>query len=184
MAVGSMRNELICWCTNFRIARLQDMHAVASRLLRGVAREIGSAHQLGDVRAFPADDDHPDAHADLEDFLVPHETEVGDCLAQLLGDFKGLAFVALHEQYAEFVATEARKSVGPADVVLERCPELEQEAVAGHVSAGVVYDLELVEIEEHDGVCAVLGFGEAVLIVEAVLELAAVTCRSEQICEC
>src|SRR5882762_2757211 len=92
---------------NFRIARFQDVYAVASRLLRRVAREIGCAHQLAGVRAFPADDDHPDAHADLEDLLVPYETEVGDCLAQLLGDFIRLAFVALHEQHAEFVATEA-----------------------------------------------------------------------------
>src|SRR5207245_7384462 len=63
---------------NFGVARLQDVHAVAPRLLRGVAREIGCAHQLADVRAFPSDYDHPDAHADLEDFLVPYETEVDD----------------------------------------------------------------------------------------------------------
>ena len=47
--------------------------------------------------------------------------------------------------------------------------------------AGVVHDLELVEIEEHDGVRAVLRFGEAEQIVEAVLELAAVQEPGERI---
>jgi len=66
------------------------------------------------------------------------------------GDFICFAFVALHEQHAEFIAAEARKRVGPAECVLECRPSWSRRLSPAMCPQVSFTNLELVEIEEHE----------------------------------
>jgi len=57
---------------------------------------------------------------------------------------------ALHaEQHAELVAAEASDQAAIADDILEQARRVAQQSVSGGVAAGVVDDLELVEIGKY-----------------------------------
>ena len=72
---------------------------------------------------------------------------VGDRAAHVVGDLPRLVERAADQQHAELVAAEARHGVGVAHRVAQQLGDFAQHAVAGEVAAGVVDDLEAVEIE-------------------------------------
>jgi len=82
---------------------------------------------------------------DVQHPVAPHEAELTDRLAQVLGDAAGGVERAVGEQHAELVAAETRQQVGGADAGLHDAGDLLEEPVAGLMAAGVVDDLELVE---------------------------------------
>ncbi len=116
-----------------------------------------------------------DRNADLEDAFLPDEAEVADGLAQALGDALRGVGRAVAEQHAELVSAQARQDVGGADARLHDARHLLQQAVAGLVPAGVVDDLELVEVEVQQHVAQVLGLARRLQrLAEPELELATV----------
>ena len=52
----------------------------------------------------------------------------------------------LHQQ-AEFITAETGQRVAFSDVLLQQLTKLAQQLIAGHVAAGVIYQLELIQIE-------------------------------------
>ena len=90
-----------------------------------------------------------DRDADVHDAVLPDEAEVADRLAQVLGDALRRVERAVLQQHAELVAAEAGERVGRADAGLHDARDLLEQPVAGLVTAGVVDDLELVEVEVH-----------------------------------
>ena len=91
--------------------------------------------------------DDADAGADLHRVRAPLEAQVVDRLAQRVGDAQRLFRRAVLEQHAELVAAEAREHVVRAHARLQQPGDLAQQLVAGRVAAGVVDDLELVEVD-------------------------------------
>ncbi len=88
-----------------------------------------------------------DRHADVHDAVLPHEAEIADGLPQVLGDpLRGLERAVL-QQDAELVSAQACERVGGADAGLHYARDLLEQPVARLMPAGVVDDLELVEIE-------------------------------------
>ena len=118
--------------------------------------------------------DEADAHADGECALVRDEMEVRDCLPQVLGNARGVLDRAVLEQHAELVATEPRQRVAFAQALLQHGADLPHELVAGRMAAGVVDDLELVEVEIHHRVMPALLARAGERAVQAMLELAPV----------
>ena len=88
--------------------------------------------------------------------VLPDEMEIGDGLRSASRDAdRGLGRAVL-EQHAELVAAQARQRVAFAQPRPQHDADLAQQLVAGRVAAGVVDELELVEIEiEHRVVAAV-----------------------------
>ena len=80
-------------------------------------------------------------------FCSQLEAVVAHRLADLLGDARGLLERAMLRQDAEFVAAEPRDDVGRTHVPLQQRGDVPQQAVAGRVPAGVVHDLELVQVD-------------------------------------
>ena len=135
------------------VARRVDLH-VAALLLRHVAGGIRRRDHVLDRAALARDLDEADAHADVEDLVLPDEAVVGHGAHQVVGDLARLVERAARQQDAELVAAEAADGVGVAHRLLEQPGNLAQHAVAGGVATLVVHRLEAVEVEvaEHAAV--------------------------------
>ena len=156
------------------VARRVHRHAARAFFLRGVAGRIRGGEQLLDRAGFAADLDEADGHADVEHAVVPDEAIRGDRAAHVVGDLPRLVERTADQQHAELVAAEARDRVRIAHRFAQQLGDFAQHAVAGQVAAGVVDDLEAVEVEVTQHVrrlAAPRGFGR---FVETALELAPV----------
>ena len=163
------------------VARGVHGHAARAFLLRDVAGRIRGGEQLLDRACFAADLDEADRHADVEHAVVPDEAIRGDRAAHVVGDLPRLVERAADQQHAELVAAEARDRVRVAHRFAQQLRDFAQHAVAGEMAAGVVDDLEAIEIEvtQHvRGVATPRGFDR---FVEAALELAPVHEAGERI---
>ena len=97
-----------------------------------------------------------------------------DRLAQRLGDPRRVLDLAVLQQHAELVAAQSRERVAFAQALLQHDADLAHEFVARGVAAGVVDDLELVEVEIHHRVVAALLARARERAIQAMLELAPV----------
>ncbi len=91
---------------------------------------------------------HAYADAGRERLRFPLEDEIAQARAQALGDTFDTRLVVAVQQHAELVATQPRERVLALQACLEAQRDLAQHGVAGCVAAGIVDDLEAVEIEE------------------------------------
>ena len=100
-----------------------------------------------DALAGAVDLDDADADADVHRAVLPLEAVLANRLAQAVGDLRGAIGGAILQQDAELIAAETRDRVAGADARLQNAGDLLQQAIAGLVAAGVVDELELIEIE-------------------------------------
>ena len=75
--------------------------------------------------------------------------EVRDVLSQLIGNAQRVIRRAVLEEHAELVASQAGERIALAQALEQHGADLAYELVAGGVTAGVVDDLELVQVEIH-----------------------------------
>jgi hypothetical protein len=126
---------------------LVDVHAVAPQVLGRIAGDIGRGQQVLDALGFLVDRDQADRRADLESRILRHEAVIPDGQAHVVGDLDSALQRALLEQHAELVTAEARNGIRAPHHPADQGRDLLKQLVAGGVSAGVVDDLELVEID-------------------------------------
>ncbi len=124
-----------------------ELDAVATAILGRVAGHVGGTQQRRGTLDVGAHLDHADARADRERRTVPAETMVADGLPHRVGDAARLLERAIGEQHAELIAAEARDHVTAAHACLDQARDLADQPVAGRVAAGVVDELELVEVD-------------------------------------
>src|SRR5690606_15785111 len=115
-----------------------------------------------------------DARAEAERAVVPHELELADQLAERLRRAQRLVHRAALEQHPELVAAEPRERIAPANLRLQQRADLLQQLVARAVTARVVDDLELVEVDMQDRVRRLPRLRALQSPFEPTLELAAV----------
>ena len=75
--------------------------------------------------------------------------EVRDVLSQLIGNAQRVIRRAVLEEHAELVTPQAGERVALAQALEQHGADLAHELVAGGVTAGVIDDLELVQVEIH-----------------------------------
>ena len=150
------------------------MDAVASGLLGRGAGAVRGAQQRGHVLVVGGDRYHADTDAEPESTVVPQELVVADRRPQVFGGLQCLLDIAALQQHTELVAAEPRQGIAPADLRLEQIAELMQQGIAGAVAAGVVDDLELVEVQVQQRIGCLAGFRALQRPLEAALELAPV----------
>ena len=136
----------------FAVAALVDLDAVAALVLGRIAGDVGGAEQRRDALGIRRDLDDADARADRHRVAGPDEAVIADRLAHRLGDRAGLFQRAAFQQHAELVAAEPRDHVDGAHARLDQRGDLADQPVAGRVAAGVVDQLELVQVDVEQGV--------------------------------
>ena len=138
------------------VVRAIELDAIAPLLLRHIASRIGRAEHIGEVVHPVRDVDDPDARADAERIAFADKAKLGDALPQLVGDANGLVHRTVFKQYAEFVAAQTGQRIAFAHLLLQQRAHLPQQLIAGGMSAGIVDDLELIEIQVHHHVLSPL----------------------------
>src|SRR5690606_21542881 len=133
---------------------LVDMNAVAAAVLGRIAGAVGGAEQRPERLGMLVDGDQADAGTDGETLALPTEAKLVDRLAYAFGDQHCLAQRAVHEQNAKLIAAQTGKHVGLAYTVLEQLAQLAQQLVPGGMTAGVVDDLELIQVHVAEDVLA------------------------------
>src|SRR6266446_113232 len=118
---------------------------------------------------------YPNARADAERSAFADKAEVGYALLQIVGDANGLMHRTVFEQYAEFVPAQAGKRISLAHLLFQQRAHLPKQLIAGGMSAGIVDDLELIEIEIHHYVLSPLIGGCVQSELETVFKLRAVS---------
>src|SRR4029077_1063056 len=127
--------------------RLVYVDAVAASVLGGVTGNVRRAHDVGDILSARGDRHDADARAHRQRARAPDEAEVTNRLAYALGDAGRLLERTTLEKNAELIATEARDDVRSAHARLQHSRDIAQQAVPRRVAAGVVDELELVEVD-------------------------------------
>ncbi len=159
----------------------EAVHAVAAAFLGRGAGAVGGRDDRRHVLVVGSDRHHADRRAETEHAIFPGEAEIPDGLAQHLGGAQRFIQRAGLEKNSKLVTTEAGESISPAHLALEQRADLAQQHVAGRVAAGVVDDLELVDVEITQRVAALARLGALQRSFDAALEFAAVDEARQQI---
>ena len=123
------------------------MDAVSAAILGRVAGHIGIRQDLGHALGVAAVDNHQtDADAQFEAVIFPVELEFTHRLNQRFGHLPGIFKRAVFHKHRELIAAQAGDGVAFAHRALQHDADLAQQFVAGDVAAGVVDDLELVQV--------------------------------------
>ena len=150
------------------VVLLVDLDAVAPLLLGHVAGVVGGREQVGDRPELAGDGDEPDARADGEGLLAPGEAERLERAVELRHLPLRFDERAARHQHGELVAAQPGHEVDLAHRVLEQGGDPAEQLVAGQVAAGVVDQLELVEVHVAQG----MGGAERPALLESALEMA------------
>src|SRR5690606_18621633 len=113
--------------------------------------------------------------------VFPGEAEIAYGLAQRFSGPHRLIQRAALEENSELIAPKPGERVAPTHFGLEQRTHLSQQGVARAVSAGIVDDLELVDVQVAERVGGFTRLGALQRPLEAALELATVDQASEQI---
>ncbi len=147
---------------------LVDLDAVAPLLLGHVAGMVGGGQQVGDRLEIAGDRHQADARRDGKGFVLPVEAQLAQGALELAHLPFGGQQRGARQQHAEFVAAQAGHRAAVADHVLQQGADAAQQLVAGQVAAGVVDQLELVQVHIAEGVGGALAGG----LLQAALEVA------------
>ena len=124
-----------------------DDEGVAATVLGRVAGDIGRLHDRGEIAVALADLDQPEAAAHREGVTLVLEHGVLEVIEQLVGHRLGLVRRDIDDDHAELVTAEPGEHVARAQPCRQRLGQLAQQPVTGRVPAGVVDDLELIEVD-------------------------------------
>lgn len=135
----------------FAVVAAVDIDAVAAALLGAVAGHVGHAQQVLGRLDLAADVDQSNAQSCAQHLLAPVHVQGFGSLAQLFGNAqRGLGRTVLQKN-AEFVAAQAGQGVCLTQVVQQQTADLAQHFIARRMAAGLVDELELVQIHVQQG---------------------------------
>ena len=163
------------------IARRVHHHPPAALFLGDVAGGIGGRQQLFQRAALARDLHQTHRHAAVEDLVLPHEAVFAHRAGEVIGDLPRLVQRTADQQRAELVTAEAPDRVAVAHRVAQQLGDLAQHAVPGEVTAGVVDELEAIEVEITQHVLAIAAVAALDRLRQAPLELAAIDETGERV---
>ncbi len=116
------------------------------------------------------------------DSVLPPQTKRKSRIAWRAASAMRFACSSEHlEQHAELIAAEAREGVRGAYPRLQHAGHIAQQPVAGLVAAGIVDDLELVEVDVQQRIGALAALRAEQRPVQAIVELAPVDEAGERV---
>ena len=130
------------------IAHFIFLHAIAAGIFGGKARLIRVLHEFFHAAGTLIYEHQSDARAYRVVASIPFETDHTDGIEHVIGKFAGRIAVDMLCQNAELVATQTRDlDILVREFVGKHLTHLPQQFVAGFVPAGVVDDLELIQVD-------------------------------------
>ena len=137
---------------------------------------------MSSMRAAAAPDFHQaDADADVENLVLPDESIFVDRAHHVVRYLPRLFQRAADQQQRELIAADAPHRVRIAHRVLDQRGHLAQHVVAGGMPAGVVHDLESIEIQIAQRVRAIAGLRRVHGLLQAPFEFTAIHQPGERI---
>ncbi len=129
-----------------------ELDAVATRVLGEIAGLVRSAQCVTDGGQHLIQNDDTDARVDSEDPAFPVEPQLRYTAPYAIGERKRIVAADSAQQRAEFITAQAREDIGAAQLLVDQPRNLTDQAIASRVSAGIVDDLELIEIQVEQSV--------------------------------
>ena len=158
-----------------------EVDPVAPGLLGDIAGRIGGLHYRIGLAPAGIQRHQADARSHPEAPAVMHEAEFLHALADQLRDTLRLMNAAALQQHAELVAAQTRQRVARSHAVAQQLADLQQQPISGRVAAGIVDQLELVQIEIEQRMAGALLARTLQHLLQAPVELAAVEQTGQQI---
>ncbi len=143
--------HLACMPHEVLIFLAVDVDTVAALLLGHETRHVGGPHQLIRLDVLSFDMDQPDAGRNPERTPIPNKSELLYDGPQRFGQVDGAGHGASGQEDAELIAAQPGQEIAVSEFSLKRGANEAQQFVTRGMTAGVVDNLELVEIEEHQG---------------------------------
>ena len=129
------------------IVFLEAVDTVTTSLLGRSTRTVRGAQQCGDVFVVGGNGYNADTDTKTKITLFPDKLVVANRHTQRLRCVHGFLKAAAFEQHAEFIAAQTCQCIAPTYLGLEQRTQLAKQCITRAVAAGVVDDLELVEIQ-------------------------------------
>src|SRR5271166_6086309 len=124
-----------------------DLHAIASIVLRQVAGLVRGTQGVIDRRQALSQGKHADTGVDRKYLALPKEALLRDASPDRLGEAHGRMRLAVRKQNTKLITTQTREQVAAAQPLPYRRRYLADQLVAGGMSAGVIDDFELIQIQ-------------------------------------
>ncbi len=160
-----------------------DLNAIAALLLRHVARHIGRPQRRLHGIGF-RDVHETNTCADTENAAIPDESQFLHGKPETFGRLHCNIGVAIPQQDAKLVASQSRQQAVAAEIFLQQCGRLFQQLISRGMTTCIVDDLELVEIEKHQGMPAGLMGQPVERIAKAGFEFATVDQSCQGVVRC
>ena len=129
-----------------------EANAVAPCALGGVAGIVGGTQQIGRSGGPGGDRNDADTDAEREGLFLPRVWCAFNRPLEAARDFFRLGHRTVFQEGAEFVAAEPPDRVAAAQAALQQPANRAEDVVPGLVTAGIVHDLESVEVQVAQGV--------------------------------
>ncbi len=121
---------------------------IAAGTFRNIHARVGDADDVFDGEAVGGETGHAETAGDV--VLAQHRVR-GNPLPQALGQHLGLLRAGFGHEDDEFVSAIARHHVRLPGFLLQQTSHASQHQVAFEVAHGVVYFLEFVQVNQHNG---------------------------------
>ena len=146
------------------------MDPIPAAVLGQIAGIIGRSEHTGRVLPTSCDLDQTDTDPHAEALVLPAEAKILGQLTQRIRNPGRLVDTAMLQQHAEFVAAKPGERVSSPDAISHQRCNLPQQFVTRDMPAGVVDDLESIEVHEEQRM-RIMGRGVLQDTLEAALEL-------------
>ena len=135
----------------FLIVGTVAVNPIAAFFLGHEAGSIGHPHQIVERIELVDVGDQADRQAGRIRLASPEESGFEDDLAQRFRHPHGVLRTAAAQDHAEFIAANPRQQIAFAQALLQQSAQLANQLVASGMSTAVVDNLQLIEVEVHDG---------------------------------
>ena len=149
LAISSFRMATSAAVTLSR-AVTEQAYPVSPILFRTVEGEVRSGQQVKKIAAMCAEHRHTYGHRDSDGLLVDRNNRFAHAQPHSLGDAARLNDTCVGQEGNELLAAEPSDEIGVVDKRTHRVRDRGEDPVADQMTAGVVYPLEMVDVDEQD----------------------------------
>ena len=162
----------------------KTVHAIAALFFGGLTGTVGSGNDRRHIIVVCGDRHHADAGAKPKHALFPVEAEIAHRLAQRFCHAHRFIERAALKQDTELVAAQSRQRIAPTHLRFQQRADLPKERITGAMSAAVVDDLELIDVQITKRIGRLTRLGALERALQAIFKFTPIDQTREQIVTC